>query len=108
MYKINFSLIIFSSQIQSYSADLSSNTSWPAHSVQLFALAAGEGNIYSSSNDGCIRVWKSDGEKIKEFPLNGGDVGVLRVFGKQVFAGDEIGNVGIYHIIIQSNNLENF
>ncbi|XP_028041675.1 uncharacterized protein LOC114251559 [Bombyx mandarina] len=85
-----------SGHIYSYSADLSSNTSWPAHSVQLFALAAGEGNIYSSSNDGCIRVWNSDGEKIKEFPLNGGDVGVLRVFGKQVFAGDEIGNIVVY------------
>lgn len=64
--------------------------------MQLFALAAGGGFVYSSSNDGGIRVWSGgsgSADKIAELPPTGGDVGTLHVFGKELYAGDETGNV---------------
>lgn len=77
---------------------MSPGASWSAHAVQLFALAAGCGHVYSSSNDGGIRVWTPKGEKVKELPTTGGDVGIIHVFENYVYAGDETGNVSIYAI----------
>ncbi|XP_026329599.1 uncharacterized protein LOC113237383 [Hyposmocoma kahamanoa] len=82
--------------IKVFDANLTSGASWSAHTVQLFALTAGCGYVYSSSNDGGIRVWTPKGEKVKELPPTGGDVGVLHIFGNNVYAGDEAGNVVIY------------
>lgn len=81
---------------QTFDANLTPGASWSAHVVQLFALAAGYGHVYSSSNDGGIRVWTPKGEKVKELPPTGGDVGILHIFGNNVYAGDEAGNVSIY------------
>ncbi|XP_049866886.1 uncharacterized protein LOC126367426 [Pectinophora gossypiella] len=85
--------------IKVFDAKLTPGASWAAHSVQLFALAAGNGKVYSSSNDGGIRVWTQKGEKIKELPKSEGsegDTGILHVFGKELYAGDETGNVTVY------------
>ncbi|KAJ0180521.1 hypothetical protein K1T71_003925 [Dendrolimus kikuchii] len=82
--------------IRSYNTDLSSATSWAAHAVQPFAIAAGGGTVYSSSNDGGIRVWTPEGTKLKELPITGGDIGSIYVFDKHVYAGDEVGNVLVY------------
>lgn len=82
--------------IKSYNADLSLFASWLAHSVQPFALAALGGFVYSASNDGGIKVWSSQGEKVKEFPPSDADVVSLHIFNKQLFAGDEVGTVSVY------------
>lgn len=83
-----------------FDANLTSGASWSAHTVQLFALTAGCGYVYSSSNDGGIRVWTPKGEKVKELPPTGGDVGVLHIFGNNVYAGDEAGNVSFCGILM--------
>lgn len=68
--------------------------SWSAHAVQPFALAAGEGKVYSSSNDGGIRVWSAEGQKITELRTGDADVISLTFFGTDVvITGDEDGNV---------------
>lgn len=87
-----FEILIY---FQSYNADLSSASSWAAHAVQPFAIAAGGDSVYSSSNDGGIRVWTPEGTKIKELPTSEGDIGSIYVFDKHVYAGDEMGNVSI-------------
>lgn len=74
--------------------------SWAAHAVQPFALAISGGNVYSSSNDGGIRVWSLTGDKISELPSTGADVGALHVFDKHVYAGDEDGNVSAAEYLI--------
>ncbi|KAI5633098.1 hypothetical protein NE865_14226 [Phthorimaea operculella] len=88
--------------IKSFDAKLSPGASWAAHSVQPFALAAGNGHVYSSSNDGGVKVWTPQGEKVAQMEASEGDIGILHVFGKQVCAGDEKGNVMIY----QDNSLK--
>ncbi|XP_053625626.1 uncharacterized protein LOC128683738 [Plodia interpunctella] len=82
--------------IKSFDQDLNLVSSWPAHAVQIFAVAAGNGSVYSASNDGGVRVWSADGQKIVELTTAGPDVGVLRVFGKAVYVGDEGGNVLVF------------
>ena len=67
--------------------------SWAAHAVQPFALATDGNTLYSSSNDGGIKVWSVSGDKITELPSTGADVGALQVYEKQLYAGDEDGNV---------------
>lgn len=78
---------------KSFDAKLSPKESWAAHGVQPFALATDGETLYSSSNDGGIKVWSLTGDKIAELPSTGADVGALQVFDKQVYAGDEGGNV---------------
>ncbi|XP_013186487.1 uncharacterized protein LOC106131821 [Amyelois transitella] len=87
--------------IRSFDATLVPSASWSAHAVQIFALAAGNGNVLSASNDGGVRVWSTEGQKIADLPSAGPDVGVLRVYGKAIYAGDEGGNVLVYE-----NNVE--
>lgn len=82
--------------IHSFDDKLSPVASWPAHAVQLFALAAGGGAVYSSSNDGSIRVWSAKGDKITEIPVPGADVSVLHVSGNELYTGDEAGTVKVY------------
>ncbi|XP_075969580.1 uncharacterized protein LOC142972384 [Anticarsia gemmatalis] len=82
--------------IKSFAADLTPKDSWAAHAVQPFALATGNGYLYSSSNDGGIRVWSPSGQKITELQSTGADVGTLQVFGTNVYAGDEDGNIIVY------------
>lgn len=86
--------------IKSFDAKLNPKQSWTAHAVQPFALATGNGYIYSSSNDGAIRVWSPLGQKITELQTCGADVGALLVFDSLVYAGDEDGNIMVY----ESNN----
>ncbi|XP_026758065.2 uncharacterized protein LOC113517560 [Galleria mellonella] len=87
--------------IKSFNADLSPAVAWAAHGVQIFAIAAHNGNVYSSSNDGGIRVWSAEGEKITELQAADADIGTLRVFDNGLYAGDENGNV-----IVFENNKE--
>ncbi|OWR49495.1 uncharacterized protein LOC116767596 [Danaus plexippus] len=82
--------------INTYDEHLNPSSSWMAHGVQLFALAASEGKVYSASNDGGVRVWTSAGDKISELPPPDGDIGSLCVFGKLLYAGDELGNVYVF------------
>ncbi|CAG4981061.1 unnamed protein product [Parnassius apollo] len=82
--------------IVSFDKNLSPGVTWPAHETQVFALTASEGKVYSSSNDGGVRVWTSDSNKITELPSTGGDVGALYVYEQKLFTGDESGNVVIY------------
>ncbi|CAG9783737.1 unnamed protein product [Diatraea saccharalis] len=82
--------------VKTFDANLSPGVSWSAHSVQLFAIAAQHGKVYTSSNDAGIRVWSADGVKEAELPNAGSDVGVLRVFDKELYVGDEGGNVMIF------------
>lgn len=63
--------------------------------MQLFALAASNGKVYSSSNDGGVRIWTSDGEKIAELSASEADIGSITVCDKYLYAGDELGNVNI-------------
>ncbi|XP_041977188.1 uncharacterized protein LOC121731682 [Aricia agestis] len=69
---------------------------WQAHEVQLFAISAGNGKVYSASNDGGVRIWNSSGEKIGELPALEGDIGSITVHDKYVYVGDEIGNIAVY------------
>ncbi|KAL0893892.1 hypothetical protein ABMA27_013992 [Loxostege sticticalis] len=82
--------------VKTFDANLAPGVSWTAHGVQLFAIAAHAGNVYTSSNDGGIRVWSSQGEKVAELKTADADIGALRVFGKELYAGDEAGNVLVY------------
>ncbi|CAH0406501.1 unnamed protein product [Chilo suppressalis] len=82
--------------VRTFDANLSPGVSWPAHGVQLFAIAAIHGKVYTSSNDAGIRVWSAEGEKQAELTTAEEDVGVLRVFDKCLYAGDESGNVLVY------------
>lgn len=41
-------------------------------------------------------MWTAKGEKVTELPTTGVDVGTLHVFDKELYAGDEGGNVCIY------------
>lgn len=81
---------------QSYDANLNPGTSWPAHTVQIFALAAGGGKVYSSSNDGGVKVWTTEGQKITELPHNEVDIAAVTISGTDVITGDEDGNVSPY------------
>ncbi|XP_068629628.1 uncharacterized protein [Battus philenor] len=87
--------------ILSFDKNLSPGASWSAHEMQLFALTAANGNLYSSSYDGGVRVWSSNGSKVAELPSTGGDIGALYVCENQLISGDEGGNVVIYE-----NNVE--
>nr|XP_026495110.1 uncharacterized protein LOC113399982 [Vanessa tameamea] len=82
--------------ILTFDDNLTPGTSWTAHEVQLFALAANEDKVYSSSNDGGLKVWTSDGAKTMEFPASEGDIGSICVNGKHVYAGDELGNIYVF------------
>ncbi|CAB3242174.1 unnamed protein product [Arctia plantaginis] len=82
--------------IKSFDGKLSPKESWQAHGVQLFALATGNNYLYSSSNDGGIRVWTLTGQKVTELPFAGADIGTVQVFGSHVYGGDESGNITIY------------
>ncbi|XP_013182306.1 PREDICTED: uncharacterized protein LOC106128454 [Papilio xuthus] len=82
--------------IFSYDKNLSPGEKWTAHETQVFALTAANGNVYSSSNDGGVRVWSATGVKVAELPPTGGDIGALCVHNNQLIAGDESGNVVIY------------
>ncbi|KAJ8722723.1 hypothetical protein PYW07_003903 [Mythimna separata] len=82
--------------IKSFDGKLAPKESWTAHGVQPFALATDGETLYSSSNDGGIRVWSLTGDKIAELPPTGADVGALHVFDKRVYAGDEGGNIVVY------------
>lgn len=73
--------------------------------MQLFALAASNGKVYSTSNDGGVRVWSSDGEKIAEFPASEADIGSVTVCDKHVYTGDELGNVITYNNYMQFGKL---
>lgn len=75
--------------------------------MQPFALAAGGGRVYSASNDGGVRVWGEDGSKVTELTIAGPDVGTLRIFGGELYAGDEGGNVRACFgfLISRRNNL---
>ncbi|KAH9630721.1 hypothetical protein HF086_004012 [Spodoptera exigua] len=79
--------------IKTFEANLTPKESWTAHAVQPFALATDGDTLYSSSNDGGIRVWSMKGDQITELPSSGADVGALHVFDRQLYAGDEDGNV---------------
>lgn len=79
--------------MQSFDAKLTPKESWAAHAVQPFALATDGNTLYSSSNDGGIKVWSTTGDKITELPSTGADVGAIHMYDKQVYAGDEDGNV---------------
>lgn len=79
--------------LQRYDSNLTHEKSWSAHGVQIFALVADQSRVYSTSNDGGIRIWSTEGEKLKELPTTGADVGILRLYGKELYAGDEGGNV---------------
>ncbi|CAK1552054.1 unnamed protein product [Leptosia nina] len=82
--------------------DLSPVTKWSAHEVQIFAIAANETNVYTSSNDGLLKVWTTKGEKVTEIPTSGADIGALFILDKELYTGDEGGNVLVY----QNNNLK--
>ncbi|KAJ8725645.1 hypothetical protein PYW08_003828 [Mythimna loreyi] len=82
--------------IKSFDGKLAPKESWAAHGVQPFALATDGETLYSSSNDGGIKVWSLTGEKIAELPSTGADVGALHLFDKQVYAGDEAGNIVVF------------
>lgn len=41
-------------------------------------------------------MWTAKGEKVTELPTTGVDVGTLHVFDKELYAGDEGGNVCTY------------
>ncbi|XP_072943923.1 uncharacterized protein [Epargyreus clarus] len=82
--------------IETFDEKLSPGPTWAAHGVQLFAIAAGDGRVYSSSNDGGVRVWTANGEKVAELKSTGADIGAIQVFANHVYAGDEDGNVIIY------------
>lgn len=78
---------------QSFDLNLSPGASWKAHEVQVFALTANDGKVYSSSNDGGIRIWTSEGQKVSELPAPDADVESINMHGKLLYAGDEAGNV---------------
>lgn len=61
--------------------------------MQPFALATDGDTLYSSSNDGGIRVWSMKGDQVTELSSTGADVGALHVYDRQLYAGDEDGNV---------------
>ncbi|XP_050664509.1 uncharacterized protein LOC126965089 [Leptidea sinapis] len=82
--------------IASFNPDLSPATKWAAHEVQIFALAANDSSVFSASNDGNIRVWNTNGEKIKEIPTSGSDIESLFIHGKNLYSGDEAGNVFVF------------
>ncbi|XP_034840256.1 uncharacterized protein [Maniola hyperantus] len=87
--------------IFSFESNLSPGASWKAHDVQLFALSANDGKVYSASNDGGIRIWTSEGDKISELPAPDADIESIHVHGKYVYAGDEGGNIYVF----ENNNL---
>uniref|UniRef100_A0A2A4JVX5 Anaphase-promoting complex subunit 4 WD40 domain-containing protein n=1 Tax=Heliothis virescens TaxID=7102 RepID=A0A2A4JVX5_HELVI len=82
--------------IKAFDEKLVAKESWAAHAVQPFALATDGAVLYSSSNDGAIKVWSMTGDKIAELPSTGADVGSLYVYDKQLYAGDEDGNITVY------------
>ncbi|XP_038215710.1 uncharacterized protein LOC119835126 [Zerene cesonia] len=94
--------------IECLNADLSPSAKWLAHDVQLFAIAASDKHVYSTSNDGTIRVWTFNGDKVVEIATVGTDIGALYILNdKQLYAGDEGGNIFVYedHILIASYNV---
>ncbi|XP_045491268.1 uncharacterized protein LOC123691084 [Colias croceus] len=94
--------------IECLNADLSASAKWLAHDVQLFAIAASDKHVYSTSNDGTIRVWTFNGDKVVEIATVGTDIGALYILnGKQLYAGDEGGNIFVYedNILIASYNV---
>lgn len=95
--------------IKAFDTDLTPKESWTAHAVQPFALATDGDTLYSSSNDGGIRVWSMKGDQVTELSSTGADVGALHVYDRQLYAGDEDGNIIIYEkneIKAQYNVLE--
>ncbi|CAH2086492.1 unnamed protein product [Euphydryas editha] len=95
--------------IITFDANLLPGTSWTAHAVQPFAIAASEDKVYSTSNDGGLRVWTFNGDKITEYPASEADIGSISVSGKHVYAGDELGNIYVYEeneLIAKYNVLE--
>ncbi|XP_045445488.1 uncharacterized protein LOC123653542 [Melitaea cinxia] len=95
--------------ILTFDANLSPGTSWTAHAVQPFAITASEGKVYSASNDGGVRVWTLNGDKIAEYSASEADIGSLSVSGKYVYTGDELGNIYVYEqneLIAKYNVLE--
>ncbi|KOB78848.1 putative Polyadenylation factor subunit [Operophtera brumata] len=85
-------VLAWDNKLFSYDANLTPGTSWSAHAVQIFAIAAGGGKVYSSSNDGGVRVWTAEGQKITELPHNEVDIAALTISGTHVVSGDEDGN----------------
>lgn len=82
---------------QSYDANLTPATSWQAHAVQPFALTAGAGKVFSSSNDGGVKVWNAEGKKITQLTPSDMDISALTTLGTSVLlTGDEGGNVSTY------------
>lgn len=92
---------------QSYDANLSPGASWSAHASQLFSLDAAGGRVYSASNDGGVRVWTDEGEKLCNFPHTEGDIESLHVYGTNVFTGDEVGNVSCGYYFGSTSNINN-
>ncbi|CAH2259276.1 uncharacterized protein LOC120624689 [Pararge aegeria] len=95
--------------IFSFDSNLSPGASWTAHAVQLFALSANYGKVYSTSNDGGIRIWTSEGDKVSELPAPNADIESICLHEKYVYAGDEQGNIYVYEnnsLIAQYNVLE--
>lgn len=78
---------------QSYDAKLFPGASWSAHASHVFALDAAAGKVYSASNDGGVRVWSDQGEKLQDLAHSDGDIEALHVYGNNVFTGDEVGTV---------------
>ncbi|XP_023947482.2 uncharacterized protein LOC112052578 [Bicyclus anynana] len=95
--------------ILTFDSNLSPGASWTAHAVQLFALTASDGKLYSASNDGGIRIWTYDGQKISELPIPDADVESICTHGNYVYAGDELGNIYVFEnnsLIANYNVLE--
>ncbi|CAH4032040.1 uncharacterized protein LOC123710873 [Pieris brassicae] len=76
--------------------NLQFETKWTAHEVQIFAIAISKTNVYTSSNDGCIKVWTLKGEKVTELRTDGAEIGAMFVLGEELYAGDEGGNIFVY------------
>ncbi|GBP30451.1 hypothetical protein EVAR_20904_1 [Eumeta japonica] len=80
--------------LKSFQDDLKEElNSWSAHAVQVFALAAADGHVYSASNDGGVKSWSPAGELKATLPVSEGDTTVLRLYGNELYAGDEVGNL---------------
>ncbi|XP_063821748.1 uncharacterized protein LOC135071844 [Ostrinia nubilalis] len=83
--------------VKTFDANLTPGVAWSAHGVQVFAIAAQGGKVYTASNDGGIKVWSDQGNKVADLKTTGdGDICALRVFDKELYAGDEAGNVLVY------------
>lgn len=64
--------------------------------------------MYSSSNDGGVRVWTAEGQKITELPHCGTDVAALTISGTYIITGDEGGNVSNIPTYTNNGPRENY